>query len=82
MNNDDGRLTRIETKLDKLTDVVVQLATHNERIITLEEKTRTQSKRIDSIQATANQNSRVTWIASAGIIAAVSYVVRSILTGG
>ena len=79
--SDNERLTRIENKLDKLTDVVVQLATHNERIITLEEKTRNQAKRIDSIESTVNQNSRVTWIASAAILAAVSYVVKNIIGG-
>jgi len=82
MNNDNDRLNRIENKLDKLTDVVIQLATHNERIITLEEKVRAQSKRIDGIEQSVNHNSKITWITGLVITASIAYFVKLILSGG
>lgn len=82
MNNDNERLSRIENKLDKLTDVVVQLATHNERIITLEEKVRSQGKRIEGMDKVINHNSKITWLIAIVIPAVVSYFVKMILSGG
>ena len=80
MNNDPDRLGRIENKLDKLTDVVVQLAAHNERLIVLEEKSRIQVKRIDGMDKTINQNSKITWLIAITIPAIVTYIVKMILT--
>ncbi|MGI2025781.1 hypothetical protein [Endozoicomonas acroporae] len=82
MNNDNERLSRIENKLDKLTDVVVQLATHNERIITLEEKVRNQGKRIEGMDKVINHNSKITWLIAIVIPAVVSYFVKMIISGG
>ena len=72
MSEGDSRLARIESKLDKLTDVVVQLATIEERQTALNEglkrlggRTDDHEKRLRPLEnklATVGWIERVVWI--------------------
>lgn len=46
----EGRLTRIEDKLDQLTEVVVQLAKHDERIAGVNERLETLDRRVEAVE--------------------------------
>jgi len=60
---DDGRLGRIEDKLDKLADVIVQMARTEEKLVTLEkdrniilERMEKMDQRVSVLEASNNQN--------------------------
>jgi len=63
MEMDDGRLGRIEDKLDKLADVIVQMARTEEKLVTLEkdrniilERMEKMDQRVYTLEAMSNQN--------------------------
>ena len=74
----EGRLARIEEKLDKLTDVVVQLATVEERQVALNEGLKRLGGRVDDHEsrlrplekstATSLWIERVIWIVVAAAV--------------
>ncbi len=56
----DDRLARIENKLDQLTEVVVTLAQHDERITNLSKRQDRTEVRLDAVEAKAVRNSMIT----------------------
>jgi len=63
MEIDDGRLGRIEDKLDKLTDAIIAIARAEEKLVTLEkdrnlilERMEKMDQRLSAIEANTNQN--------------------------
>jgi predicted nuclease with TOPRIM domain len=87
---EDQRLSRIETKLDKLSEAVVQLARMEERLITLfnrmnkyEEKQEELEDRVEDIAGNVSTNGqtlrfaeRVFWIIATGAISTLFWYFR------
>jgi len=82
--SDDSRLDRIEEKLDKLTDVLVQIAKTEEKLVNLEkdrnlilERLERMDDRLGSLEADANRAKGVgsmalpIWSATVGAVVAV-----------
>ena len=88
---EDQRLSRIETKLDKLADAVVQLARMEERLVTLfnrmnkyEEKQDILEDKVDEISDRVSTNGqtlrfaeRVLWIVLTGAVSAIFWYFRT-----
>lgn len=83
---DESRLTRIESKIDKLTDIMVSLARAEEKLIGLEadrtvitERLNTHSDRLDEVESksassvtTINIITNVFWICLTAIVGAAA----------
>ena len=82
---DEGRLDRIEQKIDKLADAMVSLARTEEKILAMEENHRNHyermnrfSQKLDAIEIKVNENAhtvsiinKVTFVGVAAIIGAI-----------
>ena len=56
---EERQLSRIESKLDQLTEVVVELAKHDERITNLSRRQDRTEERLDDIEPNVNRNSLI-----------------------
>ncbi len=91
----EDRLNRIETKLDKLTDIVASIArveekmvANNRRVENLEQRVDTTEQDIDDLskdvrgnQGVAKLADKLFWIVVGGIVSVSVWVVRSGIQG-
>ena len=91
----EDRLNRIETKLDKLTDIVASIArveekmvANNRRVENLEHRVEVTEKEVDELKETVRDNQGVAkfadklfWIIVGGIVSFSVWVVRTGISG-
>lgn len=80
---EEGRLDRIESKIDKLSDAMVSLARTEEKILSIEESNRNNyqrmnrfSEKLDNIDNKVNQNTHVV-----NIISKLAYITAAAVIG-
>jgi len=70
-NEESQRLSRIEDKLDQLTEIVAIQAKHDERITQLAKREQRSEERLNELERTVHRNAMITAIAqwfAAGLI--------------
>jgi predicted RNase H-like nuclease (RuvC/YqgF family) len=91
----EDRLNRIETKLDKLTDIVASIArveekmvANNRRVENLEHRVEVTEEEVDELKETVRDNQGVAkfadklfWIVVGGIVSFSVWVVRTGISG-
>lgn len=84
IKREEGRLDRIEQKIDKLSDAMVSLARTEEKILAMEKNHHNQfermnrfSEKLDRIDEKVNQNSH-----TVKIVGNIAYIVSAAIIGG
>ena len=77
----EDRLARIENKVDQLTEVVVTLAQHDERITNLSKSLDRSEVRLDAVESKAERNSIITsgaqWVVMVLLGSAATLFIKS-----
>jgi predicted RNase H-like nuclease (RuvC/YqgF family) len=95
MNMSEDRLNRIETKLDKLTDIVASIArveekmvANNRRVENLEHRVEVTEEEVDELKETVRDNQGVAkfadklfWIIVGGIVSFSVWVMKTGMSG-
>ena len=76
MMNDESRLSRIENKVDRLTEALAQLVAHDERIKSLNEKVQANGSRIKSLEDKVAHNSKYVWAITVALSLCSSALIR------